>query len=101
MPVRVVDGNDSDDWPVPPMRGTPGFGPQGVAPTKPRPPDARGPRTRVCVTLEERDADLKDLEPRWRAVLRHQAHSAFFLSPRCYEIVDGVEMDPSAEMFQA
>ena len=82
-------------------RATPGFGPQGVAPNKPRPPDAGGPRTRVCVTLEERDADLRDLEPRWRAVLRHEAHSAFFLSPRCYEIVDGVAMDPSAEMFQA
>ena len=108
MPVRVVDGNDSDDWPVPPMRGsarsrdraTPGFGPQGVAPNKPRPPDAGGPRTRVCVTLEEHDAEMKRLDPFCREVLRHHAHSVH-LSPRCYEIVDGAEMDASAELLRA
>ena len=109
MPTPVVDGDDSDDRPVPPTRGsassrdgtTPGFGPQGVAAKKPLPPDAAGPPTRLCVTLKEHAAHLKRLDPKWRAVLRHHAHSVHFLSPRCYEIVDGAEMDASAEMLRA
>ena len=76
-------------------------GPQGVAAKKPLPPDAAGPPTRLCVTLKEHAARLKRLDPTFRAVLRHHAHSVHFLSPRCYEIVDGAEMDASAEMLRA
>ena len=108
MPTPVVDGNDSDDWPVPPMRGsarsrdrtTPGFGPQGVAPNKPRPPDAGGTRTRLCATLEWLDAQMKLRGQFCREVQRHHVHSVQFLWPRCYEIVRGVEMNGSAEIFR-
>ena len=75
-------------------------GPQGVAAKKPLPPDAAGPPTLLCVTLEDYAARLKRLDPTFRAMLRHHAHSVH-LSPRCYEIDDGAEMDASAEMLCA
>ena len=76
-------------------------GPQGVAAKKPLPPDAAGPPTRLCWTLMQHAVHLKRLDSECRAVLRHHAHSVHFLSPRCYEIVDGAEMDASAEMLCA
>ena len=82
-------------------RATPGFGPQGVAPNKPRPPDAAGPHTRLCVTLMQHAAHLKRIHPFCREVQRHHAHTADFLEPRRYEIVDGAEMDASAAMLRA
>ena len=75
-------------------------GPQGVAAKKPLPPDAAGPPTRLCWTLMQHAAHLKRLDPKYRAVLRHHAHSVH-LSPRCYEIVDGAKREPSAEMLRA
>ena len=74
--------------------------PHGVAAKKPLPPDAAGPPTRLCWTLQEHAAHLKRLDPKWRAVLRHHAHSVQW-SPRCYEIVDGAKREPSAEMLRA
>ena len=76
-------------------------GPQGVAAKNPLPPDAAGPPTRLCWTLMQLDAQLKQLDAQCRAVLRYHAHAVHFASPRCYEIVDGAEMDASAEMLCA
>ena len=76
-------------------------GPQGVAANKPLPPDAAGPPTRLCFTLMQLDAQLKQLDAQCRAVLRYHAHAVHFASPRCYEIVDGAKREPSAEMLRA